>query len=85
MQTQSKVLDDLAKLVTNAAGAAQGVRQEVEMIVRQQLERFLADCDLVTREEFEAARAMAVKAREHNDALEAKIKALEEKLEKLSK
>ena len=85
MQTQSKILDDLAKLVTNAAGAAQGVHQEVEMIVRQQLERFLADCDLVTREEFDAARAMAVKAREQNDMLEAKIKDLEERIDSLSK
>jgi BMFP domain-containing protein YqiC len=80
MQTRSKMMDDLAKLATNAAGVAQGMREEAETLVRGRIERFLADSDLVTREEFEAVRDMAQKAREQNIALEARIAALEARL-----
>lgn len=76
-QTQNRVLDEIAKLFTNAAGAAQGVRQEVETVIRSQAERLVADLDLVPREEFEVVRAMAVLAREENEALKARIEALE--------
>lgn len=80
MQTRSKLFDDLAQLMTNAAGVAQGVREEAETMMRGRIERFLADSDLVTREEFEAVRDMAQKAREENAALEARLAALEAKL-----
>jgi len=76
-QTQNRVLDEIAKLFTNAAGAAQGVRQEVETVIRSQAERLVADLDLVPREEFEVVRAMAALAREENEALKVRIEALE--------
>lgn len=68
----NRILDDFAKLMTDAAGAAQGVRREVETAFRTQGEKWLNSMDLVKREEFEAVRAMAVKAREENDALSAR-------------
>jgi BMFP domain-containing protein YqiC len=84
MQTNNPLLDDLAKLATGALGTLTGVRTEVESRVRDQLERVLSRMDLVTREEFEAVRAMASKARSEQeellrrvDALEARLKALE--------
>ena len=77
MQTRSKVFDDIGQLMTNAMGVAQGAREEAENAMKGMLDRWLADRDLVTREEFDAARAMAVKAREENDALRARIEALE--------
>jgi BMFP domain-containing protein YqiC len=76
-QTQNRVLDEIARLFTNAAGAAQGVRQEVETVIRSQAERLVADLDLVPREEFEVVRAMAALAREENEQLKARIEALE--------
>tara|TARA_R110000868_G_scaffold68789_2_gene203346 strand:+ start:179 stop:484 length:306 start_codon:yes stop_codon:yes gene_type:complete len=76
-QTQNRVLDEIARMFTNAAGAAQGVRQEVETVIRSQAERLVADLDLVPREEFEVVRAMAALAREENEALKARIEALE--------
>jgi len=76
----NRILDDLAKLMTDAAGAAQGVRKEVETAFHAQAERWLNSMDLVKREEFEAVREMAIKAREENDALSARIAALEAKL-----
>jgi BMFP domain-containing protein YqiC len=79
-QTTGTVFDELAKLMTNAAGAAEGARQEVETIMRGQAERFLSDMDIVKREEFEAVKAMAQKAREENEALRVRIAALEAKL-----
>ena len=82
MQTRSKLFDDLAQLMTNAAGVAQGMREEAETLVRGRVERFLADSELVTREEFEMVRDMAQKAREENAALEARIAELEAKLAK---
>lgn len=79
MQTRSKVFDDLSQLLTNAAGMAQGVRSEAETAMRSWFERWLADSNLVTREEFDAVREMATRAREENDALKARIEALEAK------
>ncbi len=73
----NRILDDLAKLLTDAAGAAQGVRREVEGAVKAQIERLVNSMDLVSREEFEAVREMAVKAREENDALAARLAELE--------
>ncbi|MDR3499668.1 MAG: accessory factor UbiK family protein [Parvibaculum sp.] len=81
-QTQNRVLDEIARMFTNAAGAAQGVRQEVETLVRSQAERLVADLNLVPREEFEVVRAMASLAREENEALKARIEALEAQLAK---
>lgn len=82
MQTRSPMFDDLAQLLTSAAGAAQGVREEVETMVRAQVERAAGQLDLVSREEFEAVRAMAVAAQERADALEAELAALKAALDK---
>ena len=78
--TSSKFFDEVAKLMTNAAGAAQGVRNELDTLVKTQVERILGDLDVVQREEFEAVRAMAQKAREENETLSARIIELETKL-----
>ncbi len=72
-QTTGRVFDEFAKLMTDAAGAAQGVRKEVEGLMRSQGERMLKDMDVVDRESFEAVKAMAEKARAENDALAAKL------------
>lgn len=77
MQTRNKVLDDLSQLITNAMGVAQGAKDEAETAMKSFLDLYLADRNLVTREEFEAVRAMAQKAREENEALKARIAALE--------
>ncbi len=69
-QTTGRVFDEIAKLMTDAAGAADGVRREVETLMRSQSERILKDMDVVHREEFEAVRAMAEKARGENERLE---------------
>jgi BMFP domain-containing protein YqiC len=78
--TQTRFFDELAKLMTNAAGAAQGVRREIDTLVQAQMERVLNNMQLVKREEFEAVKAMAQKAREENDTLAARLAALEAKL-----
>ncbi len=80
MQTRNQFFDDLSKLMTNAAGVAQGARDEAETAFRGWIERFLAEGNLVTREEFDAVREMAIKAREENDALSVRIAELEAKL-----
>lgn len=77
--TSSRFFDELAKMATNAAGAAQGVREELDRLVKAQVERVLNDLDVVQREEFEAVRAMAQKARQENEALSARIASLEER------
>ncbi|WP_317055464.1 MULTISPECIES: accessory factor UbiK family protein [Roseovarius] len=77
MQTRNKVFDDLSQLMTNAMGVAQGAKQEADTAMKSWIDRWLADRDLVTREEFDAVRAMAQKAREENEALKARIEALE--------
>lgn len=76
----NRLLDELAKLATDAAGAAQGVRREVETAVRAQAERILNNMDVVQREEFEAVREMAAKARAENQKLQERIEALEASL-----
>ncbi|CUX80301.1 MAG: hypothetical protein HLUCCA05_09540 [Roseibaca calidilacus] len=77
MQSRNKFLDDMSQLMTNAMGVAQGARTEAETAMKSLLDRWLADRDFVTREEFDAVRAMAQKAREENAALQARIDALE--------
>jgi BMFP domain-containing protein YqiC len=82
MQTRNKFFDDMSQLMTNAMGVAQGAKSEAETAMKGFIDRWMADRDFVTREEFDAARAMAQKAREENAALEARIAALEASLAK---
>jgi BMFP domain-containing protein YqiC len=82
MQTRNKMFDDLSQLMTNAMGVAQGAKEEAETAMKGLVDRWIADRDLVTREEFDAVRAMAQKAREENAALLARIEALEAKKKK---
>ena len=82
MQTRNKFFDDMSQLMTNAMGMAQGAKTEAETAFKGFVDRWMADRDFVTREEFDAARAMAQKAREENAALEARIVALEAALAK---
>jgi BMFP domain-containing protein YqiC len=77
-QTDNPFLDGLAKAFTDAAGMAQGVRTEIDTFVKQRLERLVAEMDFVPREEFEAVKAMAAKARTENEALAARLEKLEE-------
>ena len=79
-QSGPRIFDDLAKLMTDAAGVAQGVRREVETIAKSQIERLLSTMDVVTREEFEAVREMAILARDDNEKLAKRIADLEAKL-----
>jgi BMFP domain-containing protein YqiC len=83
-QTRSRFFDDLSKLMTDAAGLADGARREVDTALRSQLERLLAGMDVVTREEFEAVRDMAALARAENDRLRERIIALEARLDSLT-
>src|SRR4026208_535753 len=82
-QTAGRFFDELGKLITDAAGAAQGVRKEVESVVRAPAENILRELDIVQREEFEAVKAMAQKAREENEQLKQRVALLEEVLEEL--
>jgi len=77
MQTRNKMLDDFSRLMTNAMGVAQGAKDEAETAMKSMLDRWLADRNFVTREEFESVRLMAQKAREENIALAARLDALE--------
>lgn len=79
-QTSNRLLDEFAKLMTDAAGVAQGVRCEVETAVKSQAERFLGEMNVVQREEFEAVRDMAARAREENEALKQRLQELEARL-----
>jgi BMFP domain-containing protein YqiC len=79
-QTTNRFLDDLARLMTDAAGAADGIKREVTGVMRAQAERLLNEMNVVQREEFEAVKAMAEKARAENELLSARITALEAKL-----
>ena len=79
MQTRNKIMDDISQLMTNAMGVAQGAKDEAETAMKSLVDRWLADRDFVTREEFDAVRAMAQKAREENASLMARIEALEAK------
>lgn len=80
MQSQSKILDDMAKVASSALGVAAGMRSEVEARFREQLERLLTQMDLVPREEFDAMKAVAVAAREGQEALAVQVAALEARL-----
>ena len=80
-QTSNRLFDELAKVMTDAAGAAQGVRREVEALVRGQADRVMAEMDVVRREEFEAVKEMAQKAREENEALAERLTQLEARLD----
>jgi len=82
MQSRSKILDDVSQLMTNAMGVAQGAREEAETAIKSIIDRWLADHDFVTREEFDAVKAMAQKAREENDNLKARLYAIEKKRKK---
>lgn len=82
-QTNNRIFDELGKLMTDAMGAAQGAQREVETLMKSQGERMLAGMDLVKRDEFEAVKAMAAKAREENEKLEARIAWLEVSLARL--
>ncbi|GLH82230.1 hypothetical protein SSBR45G_71390 [Bradyrhizobium sp. SSBR45G] len=79
-QTNSRFFDELGRLMNDAAGAAQGMKREVDSVIRNQAEKILNDLDIVKREEFEAVKDMARLAREENEALKARITALEAKL-----
>jgi BMFP domain-containing protein YqiC len=79
-QTNNRFLDEFAKLMTDAAGVAQGARREFETFARSQGERLVGGMELVSREEFEAVKTMAVRARDENERLEARIAALEARL-----
>jgi BMFP domain-containing protein YqiC len=82
MQSQSSVFDDLAKLMTGAMGMAQGMQDEAKSFMRSHADRFIAEMDLVSREEFEAVKQMAADARAEADALKARLAALESLLQK---
>ncbi len=79
MQTDNRIIDDIARLAASAVGTLQGARHEVEGAFRARLERILADMNLVSREEFEVVKAMAAAAREENEQLKERIAALEAK------
>jgi BMFP domain-containing protein YqiC len=79
-QTNNRIFDEFAKMMTDAAGAAQGLKREVETMVRSQGEKWLRDMDVVQREEFEAVKAMAAQARAENDELRQKLTELEARL-----
>ncbi len=79
-EPRNRILDEVARLMTDAAGMAQGVKREAETVMRTQLERLLASMDVVTREEFEAVRDMAIAARDENERLAARLAALEARL-----
>jgi BMFP domain-containing protein YqiC len=83
-QTRNRFFDDLSKLMTDAAGLADGARREVDTALRSQLERLLSGMDIVTREEFEAVRDMAALARAENDRLRERVAALESKLDSIA-
>jgi BMFP domain-containing protein YqiC len=81
VQTTGRLYDEIARLMNDAAGVAQGVRRELDTVLRSQAERVLRDLDVVHREELEAVKEMARLAREENDALKARVAALEAKLD----
>ncbi len=84
MQTQNPFFDDIARMAGGALGALSGLKAEVEALVRQQFERFMAGADMVPRDEFEAVRALAIKARTEQEDLAERVAALEAKLAELS-
>ena len=80
MQTRAKIFDDLAKVAGGAASTLSGIKGEIESLVRQQIERILVDADMVPRDEFDAVKAMAAKARSEQETLEKRVRDLEKKL-----
>jgi BMFP domain-containing protein YqiC len=80
MQTDNRILDGMARFFTNAAGAAQAFKDEMETMMKARMERMIAKLDFVPREEFEVVKAMAARARSENDKLNARLAALEAKL-----
>jgi BMFP domain-containing protein YqiC len=82
MQTQNKLFDDLARVANGAVSTLTGMKDEIDAMIRQRLERFMGDADLVSREEFDAVKGMAQKARTENEKLEARIEKLEAALNK---
>jgi BMFP domain-containing protein YqiC len=80
-QTSNRVLDDIARLVTDAAGAAQGVRREIETVVKTQFERMLRDMDVATREEVEVLRDMLASMRAENERLASRLQVIESRLD----
>jgi BMFP domain-containing protein YqiC len=82
VQTTGRLYDEIARLMNDAAGVAQGVRRELDTVLRSQAERVLRDLDVVHREELEAVKEMARLAREENEALKARVAALEAKLDR---
>ncbi|MEQ8603069.1 MAG: accessory factor UbiK family protein [Marivibrio sp.] len=84
MQTKGRIFDDLARVANGAAGTLSGVRHEIEGVVKQRLERVLADMDLVGRDEFEAVKEVAAKARLEQEALEARVGELEAEVARLA-
>jgi BMFP domain-containing protein YqiC len=85
MQTDNPFLDGMAKFFTDAAGAANSLRSEIDTFVRQRMEKLVADMNLVSREEFEAVKAMAAKARTENESLAARVASLEALVSTLKK
>lgn len=79
-QTNNRLLDEFAKLFNETAGAAQGLKKEIDTVVKSQAQRILSDMDVVSRDEFEAVKAMAEKARQENERLAERLAALESKL-----
>lgn len=79
MQSRNRIFDDMSQLMTNAMGVAQGAKDEAETALKSMMDRWLADRDFVSRDEFDAVREMATKAREENATLLARIEALETK------
>jgi BMFP domain-containing protein YqiC len=79
-QTSNRLFDEMARLMNDAAGVAEGARREIQTLVQSQAERILRDMDVVTREEFEAVKEMAAKAREENEQLAARLAAVEREL-----
>ncbi|MGE0844692.1 MAG: accessory factor UbiK family protein [Flavobacteriaceae bacterium] len=82
-QTSNRLLDEMARLMTDAVGVARGVRGEIDTVMRGQAERILRDLDIVQRDEFEAVRLMAEKARGENEALKSRIEILEAALSRM--
>lgn len=77
MQTRNRLFDDIARVANGAVSTLNGMKSEIETLIRQRVERIMADADMVPRDEFEAVKAMAAEARRQNDALEQRIAALE--------
>jgi BMFP domain-containing protein YqiC len=83
-QSSNRLFDEMARLMGDAASVAQGVKREAETLFRTQMERFVADMDVVKREDFDVVKEMASKAREENEALKKRVEALEAELAKRS-